>query len=103
MDAAFPLSDHADYNDLMRYIDLVQPKRVFTLHGFASEFARDLRERGIEAWALSAENQREWKLPRHAIEAAGGSRIQNDAAETAVTSDSEFLHFSQVGESIAAP
>src|SRR5207247_1604372 len=62
VDAASPLSDHADYNDLVRYVDLVQPKRVFTLHGFAAEFARDLRERGIEAWALSAENQMELKL-----------------------------------------
>ena len=62
VDAAFPLSDHADYTDLIRYVELVQPKRVFTLHGFAAEFARDLRERGVEAWALSAENQLELKL-----------------------------------------
>ena len=46
VDAAFPLSDHADYDDLLRYVELVQPKRVLTLHGFAAEFARDLRERG---------------------------------------------------------
>ncbi len=62
-DAAFPLSDHADYTDLIRYVELVQPKRVLTLHGFAAEFARDLRERGIEAWALSQENQLELMLP----------------------------------------
>src|SRR5215467_14425722 len=62
VDAAFPLSDHADYNDLIRYVDLVKPNRVLTLHGFAAEFARDLRERGIEAWALSEENQMEFKL-----------------------------------------
>ena len=42
VDAAFPLSDHADYDDLWRYVELVQPKRVLTLHGFAAEFARDL-------------------------------------------------------------
>ena len=62
VDAAFPLSDHADYTDLIRYVELVKPKRVLTLHGFAAEFARDLRERGIEAWALSEENQMELKL-----------------------------------------
>src|SRR6185503_12813247 len=61
-DAAFPLTDHADYPDLLRYVDLVQPKRVLTLHGFAAEFARDLRERGIEAWALTEENQLELTL-----------------------------------------
>ncbi|HEV7869335.1 MAG TPA: MBL fold metallo-hydrolase RNA specificity domain-containing protein, partial [Chthoniobacteraceae bacterium] len=58
-DAAFPLTDHADYPDLLRYVELVKPKRVLTLHGFAAAFARDLRERGIEAWALSQENQLE--------------------------------------------
>src|SRR5881409_1180272 len=62
VDAAFPLSDHADYNDLVRYVDLVQPKRVFTLHGFAGQFARDLREQGVEAWSLTKENQLELQL-----------------------------------------
>ena len=36
VDAAFPLSDHADYDDLLRYVDLVQPKRVLTLHAAAA-------------------------------------------------------------------
>jgi DNA ligase-1 len=62
VDAAFPLSDHADYDDLIRYVELVQPKRVLTLHGFAAEFASDLRNRGVEAWALSAQNQLELDL-----------------------------------------
>src|SRR4051812_39680845 len=43
-DAAFPLSDHADFTDLLRFVELVQPKRVLTLHGFAREFAQTLRE-----------------------------------------------------------
>lgn len=75
VDAAFPLSDHADYEDLLRYVDLVQPTRVLTLHGFAADFARDLRARGIEAWALSEENQMELGLVRNVIAAAvsGGS------------------------------
>src|SRR5216110_4026402 len=67
VDAAFPLSDHADYTDLLRYVDFVRPRRVFTLHGFASEFARDLRERGIEAWALNEENQMDLKLPKPVV------------------------------------
>jgi len=61
-DAAFPLSDHADYNDLIRYVELVKPSRVLTLHGFASEFAADLRRRGVEAWSLTGENQLELQL-----------------------------------------
>ena len=61
-DAAFPLTDHADYPDLIRYVELVQPQRVLTLHGFAAAFAQDLRARGIDAWALSEENQLELNL-----------------------------------------
>src|SRR5438477_7082980 len=101
VDAAFPLSDHADYNDLIRYVDLVQPKRVLTLHGFAAEFARDLRERGIEAWALSEENQMELKLPKAAV-APVSPASKEIAADTAPTTRSEFLDFANVGESIAA-
>jgi DNA ligase-1 len=59
VDAAFPLSDHADYDDLMHYVGLVQPRRVLTLHGFAREFARDLRAKGLEAWALTGADQLE--------------------------------------------
>lgn len=102
VDAAFPLSDHADYNDLVRYVDLVKPKRVLTLHGFAAEFARDLRERGIEAWALSEENQIEFKLPKSSVAAGVSPARRKTAKDTAVTSDSEFLQFANVGESIGA-
>ena len=64
VDAAFPLSDHADYDDLLRYVELVQPRRVLTLHGFAAAFASDLRARGLEAWALTEENQMELHFGR---------------------------------------
>ncbi|MEI6862128.1 MAG: MBL fold metallo-hydrolase [Verrucomicrobiota bacterium] len=60
--AAFPLSDHADYPGLLRFVELVQPRRVLTLHGFAAEFATTLRARGIEAWALGEANQLEMPL-----------------------------------------
>ena len=61
-DAAFPLTDHADYPDLLRYVALVQPRRVLTLHGFAAPFAADLRARGTEAWALTEDDQLELRL-----------------------------------------
>jgi len=56
-DAAFPLSDHADFPELLRFVELVKPKRVLTLHGFAAEFARHLRTLGLDAWAISENNQ----------------------------------------------
>ena len=100
VDAAFPLSDHADYNDLIRYVDLVKPNRVLTLHGFAAEFARDLRERGIEAWALSEENQMEFKLRSGQ---RTGPRVHEVAPrQLEENSGSEFLTFANVGESIGA-
>lgn len=63
-DAAFPLSDHADFPDLVEFVKRVSPRRVFTLHGYATEFAASLRDLGIEAWALGAENQLTLKLER---------------------------------------
>ncbi len=56
-DAAFPLSDHADFSDLIEMVKRVQPKKVFTLHGFAADFAQTLRELGYEAQALSENEQ----------------------------------------------
>jgi len=41
----------------------VKPRLVFTLHGFAREFAATLRRRGVEAWALGEDNQIELPLP----------------------------------------
>ncbi len=61
-DAAFPLSDHADFPDLLAMVDAVQPKVVYTLHGFAREFAATLRARGIEAWAIGQQNQMDLAL-----------------------------------------
>ncbi|MEY4940481.1 MAG: hypothetical protein RIQ93_2216, partial [Verrucomicrobiota bacterium] len=61
-DAAFPLSDHADYPDLLRFVEAVKPRRVLTLHGFAQEFALTLRDRGIEAWAIGQDNQLEFGM-----------------------------------------
>ncbi|MDD3179604.1 MAG: MBL fold metallo-hydrolase RNA specificity domain-containing protein [Opitutaceae bacterium] len=61
-DAAFPLSDHADFNELLAFVAAVRPRRVFTVHGFAREFAQTLRRRGVEAWALGEDNQLELEL-----------------------------------------
>ena len=127
VDAAFPLSDHADYTDLLRYVDLVKPERVLTLHGFAAEFARDLRERGIEAWALSEDNQMELKLdrpgnarvsrvgcgvsPQQAFSETTADRKVRDgedaiapaaAGRDACAPQSEFAAFASVGEAITA-
>ena len=103
VDVAFPLSDHADYDDLLRYVELVQPRRVLTLHGFAAAFASDLRARGLEAWALTEENQMELHFgdkeiaPQPAPGNSGAARPSNKSAR-----ESEFLDFANVGETIGA-
>jgi len=120
VDAAFALSDHADYTDLLRYVELVQPQRVLTLHGFAAEFARDLRERGVEAWALSEENQMELGFksgkrtrPRvlfaapppqsgEKVSEVEGAFSPSGAGRDACAPQSEFHAFASVGEAIAA-
>ena len=56
-DAAFPLSDHADYTELIEFVRRVQPSKVFTLHGFAADFAQALRRLRYDAWALSENDQ----------------------------------------------
>lgn len=102
-DAAFPLTDHADYPDLVRYVELVKPQRVLTLHGFAAEFARDLRERGIDAWPLTEEHQLELTLPtspRTTIITPPPATASAEA-KPAIPTDS-FARFAAVGDEIAA-
>ena len=49
----FPLSDHCDYNELMEFVRLCSPAKVFTTHGFTEEFARSVRtELDIDAEPL---------------------------------------------------
>ncbi len=49
----FPLSDHCDFYDLLKFVEKVSPQVVYTTHGFASEFSRYLRERGFYSEPLS--------------------------------------------------
>jgi DNA ligase 1 len=95
-DAAYPLSDHADYPDLIRYVELIQPKRVLTVHGFASEFAEDLRRRGIEAWSLGEDNQLEFSL------AIGAPMLQSiPIQDINDLPDSGLLEFAKICNRIA--
>ena len=111
-DACFPLSDHADYDDLLRYVELVKPKRVLTLHGYAAAFAADLRARGVEAWALSEENQMELTLSLGGLgESSEPAPVPPPAPveETPAVDDDSlacpgclFVTFARVGDAIAS-
>ena len=54
VDHAFPLSDHCDYRELLGLVQAVSPETVYTTHGFAGEFARDLRRMGFSARSLNS-------------------------------------------------
>ena len=62
-DKAFPLSDHSDYLDLKAFVSKVNPQLIYTTHGFAKEFANDLRLSSYEAYALGEENQLALEIP----------------------------------------
>ena len=53
IDAQFPLSDHAGYDELLTFVEECNPEKVLTVHGSAKEFAEIVeKELGIEAEAL---------------------------------------------------
>src|SRR6266511_897844 len=114
-DAAFPLSDHADFPDLVEFVKRVAPKRVFTLHGFAADFAQTLREMGFDARALSEEEQLALPLPgssssRGQEAQAPTSEIPNPKSEidpspltsTATSIQATFLQFAETCAAIGA-
>lgn len=58
-DKNFPLSDHADYAQLVQYVKDAQPKQVFTHHGFERELALSLsHELGLNARPLNEAKQK---------------------------------------------
>jgi Cft2 family RNA processing exonuclease len=53
-DIGFPLSDHADYNQILEYIAKVAPKQVYCIHGYTRELAATIRKKlHIAAKALN--------------------------------------------------
>jgi len=49
-DVVFPLSSHADFNQLVNYVRQAKPKEIFTVHGFKEDFARYVSKKfGIRA------------------------------------------------------
>ena len=57
-DKSFPLSDHADFSQLLEYAEQSGAKRIFTMHGFSKELARHLSRKGHNASALCDKGQK---------------------------------------------
>ena len=56
VDEMIPLSDHADFPALLRYIERAEPKKVWLNHG-RRDFCRHLRRLGVDAEYLEANQQ----------------------------------------------
>ena len=74
VDEVIPFSDHADHSGLMECIQRVRPKKILTVHGFAKEFAAELRTRGLDAWCAMGGDQLELSIPQ-AAQRIGGSSV----------------------------
>ncbi len=64
-DASLPYSDHADFNDLIAYVQAVHPRRIFTVFGFP-DLAERLRRMGYAAVHLgknATAADREYQMP----------------------------------------
>jgi len=48
----FILSDHADFNELIEYVEASEAKKVFCTHGFSKELASELKKKGFNAVAV---------------------------------------------------
>jgi len=55
-DASLPYSDHADFNELVTYVNSIRPKQVFTVNGFP-DLASHLRAQGYKAVHLDGKSQ----------------------------------------------
>ena len=118
-DEAFPLSDHADYAELLELLDQVKPQTVLTTHGNSAEFAVNLRARGWNAWSLAGSDQMELGLggedAKQGMDSGNGSAGTHPDRGTGVTvalpsilpnpttpQDGPFGEFCAAGEAVAA-
>ena len=51
-DMTFPLSDHCDFTELKYIADKCNPEKIYTYHGFATDFAEYLTKKGFDAEPL---------------------------------------------------
>ena len=60
LDAQFPLSDHADFDDLLEFVEHCRARRVYTVFTHADELAREIaRKLKVKAEPLKSQTRRE--------------------------------------------
>ncbi len=106
-DAAFPLSDHADFPDLIEFVKRVAPRRVYTLHGFAADFAQTLRDLGFNAQALSEREQLSLSLEfvrAQTVTVPQSIPVLETRSQTGIVEavGDSFLRFAEVSQAIGS-
>jgi putative mRNA 3-end processing factor len=59
LDRGFPLSDHADWPDLLQTVKETEARYVGVMHGQTGPLARYLREKGLTTWELKTHYEME--------------------------------------------
>lgn len=73
VDEVIAFSDHADHPGLLECVRRVRPQRVLTVHGFAREFAAELRAKGMDAWCAMGDDQLELSIAQTSQRPRGGN------------------------------
>lgn len=90
VDEVIALSDHADHPGLLECIARVRPQKVLTVHGFAREFAAELRQRGIDAWCAMGGDQLELSISQLAHRSVSPSTTRHVRATCALAAFSDL-------------
>ena len=77
IDYALPMSDHCDYNELIHVVKKCNPKKVFTMHGFAHEFAQVLNNMGYDATPI--ENYERKRISKKKTESLPTSTLKKNS------------------------
>jgi DNA ligase-1 len=96
VDEIFPLSDHADYPELLETVASVQPRLTWVVHGYTREFAADLRRRGHEAYSLEKGDQFELDLMLPSSVSDAETAEDGDAKSLAPVPPDSFTRWARV-------
>jgi len=53
VDHSVPISDHADFSELIEICEKSNPNQIFTVYGYTNRLAAELRKRGFNSYPLS--------------------------------------------------
>jgi len=92
VDEVIAFSDHADHPGLMECVRRVRPRRVLTVHGFAREFAAELRAKGFDAWCAMGDDQLELSIAPATQRPRGGNVPRQSRPICALADFSDLCH-----------